>query len=211
MNDNEVLQTYIELVPFLSKVLGEGTEIVVHDVTHPKRSLVAIANPLSGRVLGSPMTDLGKEIMERGLHTKEDFIANYDGSAKNINFVSSTYFIKNEGRLIGMMCCNRNASASKELVNNLLSFLEQHNLDIPNNSEYHENLDSKVEDYVETRIAQAIGLSGVAPERLKAKEKASIVQKLNDNGVLKIKGAVEETAKQLYVSIPTIYRYLKKK
>lgn len=210
MKDCEILKTYIDLVPFLSKVLGDGTEVVVHDVTHPKRSLVAISNPLSGRTLGSPMTDLGKEIMERGLHTKEDFIANYDGSAKNINFLSSTYFIKNEGKLIGMLCFNRNVSSSREIVGSLLSFLEQHNLAIQDKSAYHENLDTKVEDFVETRIAQMIALSGVAPERLNAKEKANIVKKLEANGILKIKGAVEESAKQLYVSIPTIYRYLKK-
>lgn len=210
MKDNEVLQAYIDLVPFLSKVLGDGTEVVVHDVTHPKRSLVAIANPLSGRALGGPMTDLAKEIVERGLHTKENFIANYDGSAKNINFLSSTYFIKNEGRLIGMLCFNRNVSASREMIGGLISFLEHHNLAVPDRTAYHENLDSKVEDYVETRIAQIIGLSGVDPERLNAKEKALIVKKLNENGVLKIKGAVEEASKQLFVSIPTIYRYLKK-
>ena len=42
---------------------------------------------------------------------------------------------------------------------------------VPDQSPYHENLDSKVEDYVETRIAQTIALSGVSADRLNTKEK----------------------------------------
>ena len=210
MEDKEILQKYIELVPFLNKILGEGTEIAVHDVTNPNRSLIAIANPLSGRELGSPMTELAKQIVVRGLHTEEDFIANYDGSAKGMNFLSSTYFIKNEDRLIGLLCINRNTSASREFMNAFHSFLLEHNLSVPDKSDYHEDLDTKIEDFVESRIAQTISLSGFTSERLKPKEKVQIVKKLNDLGILKIKGAVEETAKQLGVSIPTIYRYLKK-
>lgn len=210
MEDKEILQKYIELVPFLNKILGNGTEIAVHDVTHPNRSLIAIANPLSGRELGSPMTELAKDIIEQSFHTKEDFIANYNGSAKGVKFLSSTYFIKNEDRLIGLLCINRSTSSSVEFFNALHNFLNENNLSSPEQSDYHENLDTKVEDFVESRIAQAISLSGFTSERLKPKEKIQIVKRLNDLGILKIKGAVEEASKQLGVSIPTIYRYLKK-
>lgn len=210
MEDREILQKYIELVPFLNKILGEGTEIALHDVTHPNRSLIAIANPLSGRELGSPMTELAKDIVDQSFHTKEDFIANYNGSAKGVNFLSSTYFIKNEDRLIGLLCINRSTSSAVDLFNALHHFLTTNNLSSPEQSDYHENLDTKVEDFVESRIAQTISLSGFTSERLKPKEKIQIVQRLNDLGILKIKGAVEEASKQLGVSIPTIYRYLKK-
>ena len=41
-------------------------------------------------------------------------------------------------------------------------------------------------------------------------EKVRIVHKLNDEGLLNVKGAVTEIAEQLSVSIPTVYRYLNK-
>lgn len=210
MTDKEVLQKYIDLVPFLSKILGDGSEVIVHDVSRPKSSMVAISNSLSGRKVGSPMTDLAKAMVEMGLHTEEDYIANYDGNAKDVNFISSTYFIKNNNKLIGMLCINKSISKSRELVGAMLNFFQEHNLSAPEQDSFHENLDTKVEDFVESRVAQTIALSGIAPDRLNAKEKAHIVKKLDENGVLKIKGAIEETAKQLSVSVPTIYRYLKK-
>lgn len=210
MTDQEILQRYIDLAPFLSKILGDGTEVVIHDVNHPKRSLVAIENSLSGRKLGSPITQFAKDLVDKGMHTSEDYVANYNGSAKGINFLSSTYFIKNNKKLIGLLCINKNISSSKELEKNLMFFLEQNNLTMPNNDAYHEDLDVKVEDYVESRIAQAISINGFPGERLTVEEKKKIVNRLQETGILKIKGSIEETAKQLHVSIPTIYRYLKK-
>lgn len=210
MTDKELLQRYIDLAPFLSKILGEGTEVVIHDVNHPKRSLVAIENSLSGRKLGSPITAFAKELVEKGTHTSEDFVANYNGSAKGLNFLSSTYFIKNNKKLIGLLCINKNISASKEIENNLIKFLNLNNLAVPSPTTYHEELETKVEDFIESRIAQTISLTGVEAERLSIEEKKNIVNRLNDMGLLKVKGAIEETAKQLFVSVPTIYRYIKK-
>lgn len=210
MTDKELLQRYIDLAPFLSKILGEGTEVVIHDVNHPKRSLVAIENSLSGRKLGSPITAFAKELVEKGTHTSEDFVANYNGSAKGLNFLSSTYFIKNNKKLIGLLCINKNISASKEIENNLIKFLNLNNLAVPSPTTYHEELETKVEDFIESRIAQTISLTGVEAERLTMEEKKKIVNRLNDMGLLKVKGAIEETAKQLFVSVPTIYRYIKK-
>jgi len=42
------------------------------------------------------------------------------------------------------------------------------------------------------------------------KEKISIVHRLDEVGLLSVKGAIGEIAEQLHVSIPTVYRYLSK-
>ena len=101
MTDQEMLQIYTGLVPFLAGVCGPGCEIVVHDVTDPEHSLIAIENSLSGRQVGDPLTDLSRELQEKGAYTSAAYIGNYEGKSKGKNFLSSTYFIKNEGRLIG--------------------------------------------------------------------------------------------------------------
>jgi predicted transcriptional regulator YheO len=42
-------------------------------------------------------------------------------------------------------------------------------------------------------------------------EKINIVKQLNEQGILTMKGAVSEIARQLFVSEPTVYRYLNHK
>ena len=210
MTDQEVLQTYIGLVPFLAKVCGPGCEIVVHDVTDPEHSLVAIENSISGRELGNPMTDLARELADKSAYTDADFLANYSGRSKGCDFLSSTYFIKNEGRLIGLLCVNKDVTTIKQMCSTLHSVLDHFNLASPQESEYSENLDNPVENIMHARITEVIAQSGISPSRMSMAEKVRIVHRLNESGVLSMKGAVAEVASQLAISVPTVYRYMNK-
>ena len=68
MTDQELLKCYTDFVPFLAAVCGPGCEIVIHDVTNPEQSIIAIGNGISGRELGDPMTDLARELQEKGTY-----------------------------------------------------------------------------------------------------------------------------------------------
>ena len=210
MTDQEMLQIYTGLVPFLAGVCGPGCEIVVHDVTDPEHSLIAIENSLSGRQVGDPLTDLSRELQEKGAYTSAAYIGNYEGKSKGRNFLSSTYFIKNEGRLIGLLCINKDMESLQNVNAALHSLLSTFNLYEAPKSKYRENLDTQMVNLLQNRVAQVIAESGVATNRLSLQEKVRIVHKLNDEGLLNVKGAVTEIAEQLSVSIPTVYRYLNK-
>ncbi len=208
MTDVEVLKMYVSLVPFLSEVCGPGTEIVVHDISRPDHSLIAIGNNISGRQIGNPLTDLAKEISDNSAYTEADYLANYSGYSKGRNFLSSTYYIKNEGRLIGLLCVNKDMTLVDEANGAIRALLEKFNLTAPVNSEISEELENPVTDIMRTRIAEVIAQSGVAPSRMSRMEKVRVVHQLNDSGVMMLRGAVAEIAKQLHVSIPSVYRYL---
>lgn len=210
MTDQEALQIYIGLVPFLAEVCGVGAEIVVHDVTDPEHSLVAIENAISGREIGNPLTDLAREVAQKSAYTDADYLANYSGRTKNGQFLSSTYFVKNEGRLIGLLCINKDVGSIHQMTNTLNHLMEQFNLIIPHESALSENLDSPVESIMHSRIADVINQSGVAPSRMSMDEKIAVVHRLNESGVMSIKGAVAEVASQLSISVPTVYRYMNK-
>ena len=188
MSDHDVLKIYTALLPFLGKVLGSGCELCVHDISSPEKSIIAIENSATGRQIGHPMTDLANEMMEKGLYTDTDSVLNYEGSSKGKPFLSSTYFIKNENRLIGLLCVTA-----------------------PENSEYTETLDSPVSDILPHLVADAIAQTNVLPERMTLKERVALVQRLNDQSILSMKGAVKEIAFQLGISEPTVYRYLNRK
>lgn len=210
MTDHEALQIYIGLVPFLAKVCGVGAEIVVHDMTDPEHSLVAIENAISGREIGNPLTDLAREVAEKSAYTDADYLANYSGRTKNGQFLSSTYFVKNEGRLIGLLCINKDIGSVHQMTCTLNHLMEQFNLIIPHESALSENLESPVENIMHTRITEVINQSGVAPSRMSMDEKIAVVHRLNESGVMSIKGAVAEVASQLSISVPTVYRYMNK-
>ena len=210
MTDRELLQIYIGMVPFLAEVCGPGCEVVVHDVTDPEHSLISIRNSVSGRSVGDPMTYLPREIQKKGSYTDAEYLANYSGKSKEGEFLSSTYYIKNEGRLIGLLCINKDLSLVKEASRTLQGLLEQFNLSVAGPSDYVENLDNPMTSMMHSRIAEIIAESGVTPARMSLREKVRVVHRMNDEGVMMMKGAVAEIAAQLQVSVPTVYRYLNK-
>lgn len=210
MTDAEVLQRYIDFVPFLGKVLGEGVEIIVHDASDLDHSLVAICNGISGREIGNPITNLARELIHRNAHTDADFLANYMGQSMNGEFLSSTYFIKNEGRLIGLLCINKDLLSIRATAASFQNFLENFNLVPPQETEFSENLDNPLTSVMQNKIADIITQSGSTPDKMSLQEKVRLVHKMNDAGILMMKGAVQEIANQLGVSVPTVYRYLNK-
>lgn len=209
MNNEDVLKKYKEIMPFLSELLGPGCEIVLHDVTNKKKSIIAISNPLSGRKVGDPLTDLAEKILQQGLLSDSNYIANYSGKSKGVDFLSSTFLIKNEGKPIGMLCVNKDVEYVHDMYANFLQLLKKYNIYTPEDIPFTENLDNSTESYIRRSINQAIKISGLAPERMTVPEKKEILASLKASGVLELRGAIKEVASSLYVSVPTIYRYLK--
>ncbi len=210
MTDQEVLQLYINIAPFLAEVCGPGCEIVIHDTKEPEHSLAAIYNNVSDREIGNPLTDLAKDIIAKGSYQNADYLANYTGRNKQGEFLSSTYFIKNEGRLIGLLCINKAMTAVQNLNHAVANLLELFHLSGCEETEYSESLDKPMASLMRERIQEIIAESGIPPARMSIQEKVRIVRRMDDEGILKVKGSVSEIAAQLLVSVPTVYRYLNK-
>ena len=210
MDDRKILEMHIPLVDFLSNVLGSGCEVILHDVSNPTHSVIAISGTVTERVVGDPMTDLACEIMEREVGSDEHYLANYQGQFKSKQLLSSTYYIKNGNKLIGMLCINRDVSAAKNLEASMQNFMEQYNFLSEADETITEHFDRPVSDMMNDLIEKVISEIGASPERMTIDEKIEVVRKLNEQGVLTMKGSVGEIAKQLMISEPTVYRYLRR-
>lgn len=211
MSDNEILQNYVNLLPFLGKVLGASCELCIHDTRKPDNSIIAIENSATERQIGHPMTDLAHTMMEKGLYMDTDSVLNYEGNSKGRPFLSSTYFIKNEKRLIGLLCINKDMSAANNALTAFQNLFSAFNLTTPDNSEFTETLEGPVSDLLPNLVSDAISQTNILPERMTLKERVALVQGLNEQGILSMKGAVKEIAAQLNISEPTVYRYLNRK
>lgn len=210
MTNEEIFERYIPLVKFISQLCGPACEVVLHNIENPNNSVLAIENGYhSNRTIGSPLTDLGKQFIEQKVYEDNDFISNYDGSSKGKQFICSTYFIKNQGKLIGLLCINRDLNAVSQLEDALAFVRQQFNF-VNQTPEYKETFATSANSFLIEQISQEIKQAGIQVRRMSIQEKVEVVKKLKAKGILTIKGAVSEVAKQLDVSEPTIYRYISK-
>ena len=104
--------------------------------------------------------DLARELQEKGTYADTESLLNYKGKTKSGEFLSSTYFIKNEGRLIGMLCVNKELAAAQELNLALRALLDRFNLSAPPEDSPSEDLSSPLESVMHSRIAEIISREG---------------------------------------------------
>lgn len=216
MTNKQKLSKYIPIVDFIADICGPKYEVVLHNICNPENSIVAIRNGnLSGREVGSSMTDLALKIIKQKDYLSKDFISNYDGFGKNgRKFLSSTYFIKNdENELIGMLCINNDVSDIINFKNDLSELLNRFSFLTENKEEhqYKEHIENSVVSLANSIIHRTINKLNIPPERMSIEEKVKIVHELNDNGIFLLKGAAADVANELKISETTIYRYLNKK
>lgn len=203
---NEFLP-YVKLVEFFGNILGNNSEVVLHDVTDLNNSIVAIKNShISGRKVGGPATDLVLKILNDPQYNKLDYLCGYQGELKDNKILkSSTFFIRdNNDKIIGMLCVNTDCSdlvRARDTLNNLI--------EVGNSSEkISERLNLSAEEIVQKYITGYSDSTGISIDDMTQKEKREIVKNLYENGTFKLKGTVTQTALLLKVSEPTVYRYL---
>ncbi len=206
------LKYYITLVDFLGKALGNRCEIVLHDLTIPEKSIVAIANgELSGRKVGGPVTDFLLKILKKGKQDHVSFIANYKGKTGNKICRSSSYFIHNKkGKIVGVLCINVDITffielkkiVDKELI--LSNDVNEKSL----SNDVLENLEGTVDDLIENMINSHMEQYTNMRHKLSIDDRLQLVRDLYNDGFFLLRGGVNALAEKFKVSEPTVYRYL---
>lgn len=210
--ENRVLDKYKVIVEFLAEVLGENCEVVLHDVNDFENSIIAIENGhISGRKVNDSLTDLALNVLKDQEKLENDYLTNYTGKTYDgKELKSSTYFIKDQGEVKGMLCINIDVSKYIEARDLLNSFIgnDQNIEEKDNEQEFSEKFTSSIEELIDSMIENSIGNSSIPPARMTADEKKEITNKLDDKGVFLLKNSVSKVAKKLHTSEATIYRYL---
>ena len=213
MSNYACLERYIPLVEFMGKICGKSYEIILHDVSTPERSVIAACNEhLSGRRIGDPMTELAKELLRTGVYQEHDYVANYEGRTRGgKRFVSSTYFIKEKGHLVGLICVNHDVEDILVLSEHLSNLL--HYFSLPQEEEssaYTENLDDSIPELSSNLIHSTILGYGIPSDAMHTADKLEILRSLEAQGVFHTKGSIGQVARELHISEPTVYRYLRR-
>ena len=213
----DTMNEYKNLVEFLGRVLPKNCEIALQDIRSGKNCITAIANGhISGRKEGSPLTNLALKFINEETWKYNDFITDYTGCTKEKKRLrSSTYFIKENGRLLGMLCINIDDSSYLEISRMLFALggIPQEPVDSEEAETVKDSRNMEPESFYEDITEMVIdeyfsGKSHVPSDRLNQSEKMDIVRLLEEKGVFMVKGAVGKVAKRLSMSDASMYRYL---
>ncbi len=217
MPPSVAVQQFIPLVTFLGTFLGKDCEVVLHDISRPDKSVVAIANShISGRRVGSPITDMALQLIQAGVWKQKSFITRYKTQTRNGHpLYSATYFICEDGDILaGMLCLNMDTSSLLQAQALIERTIQRGRLEEPRPEQEHssmlETFAESLEDLTTSITRQVITSNPISPERMTPEEKMAIVRTLHDKGVFLLKGAVADVARHLFTSEATIYRYLQR-
>lgn len=215
-NASEYLKRYIPLVDFIAEVTGKNSEVVLHDLIDLDTSVIAIRNNyITNREVGAPATDFVLRMIKENKNADRDYIVNYRGINKKDKKTlrSSSFFIRHEGDLIGMICVNTDEAIIDELqqavdaIVNLYTRNEKAT-EHPEHPDEPEVFTSSIEEMAENVVLDMTTKRGVGVEYLKQDDKIEAIETLHEHGFFLLKGAVPEISTALKISEPTAYRYL---
>ena len=224
----QMLLQYTRIVEFLGQALGPDYEIVLHEILPEQSRVAAIANgDISGRSVGAPITNAALRMIIQKQYEANDYNINYTGQLANGKTIrASTMFIKDGGKLVGLLCINFDDSRFHEISDSLLrlvhpdDFVHRHYFpsDAPAKQpmqpqhsaaqpaeHFQSDMNGLMEDLFETVTKDA----GVPLRRLTQAERAEIVAKLYEQGMYELRGAVQFTVEKLGCSQASVYRYIK--
>lgn len=211
---NPILLSFAPIVKGIAKTFGKDCEVLLHDTSKLESSVIMIENGhVTGRKIGSPMTDLGLYFLKSDLFKDNDFIANYQTESKfGKKLKSTTIFIRdNKRKIIGFLCINYTLDHLIEIRKKIDDFCEV-NKDVDknvfNNKENEEFFADNLDDLLEKIFIKAQEKLGKPIGKMKKDDKLELVRYLQKKGIFLVKGNIDKIANKLNVSRYTIYNYL---
>ena len=218
---NPLLQQYMKLTEFLGLALGPDYEVALHDLTNRDRSIIAIVNNhISGREIGAPLTNMALGILRDRSYETSDYCLQYHGiSVNGKDLRSNTFFIKQDGRLIGLLCINFDDSRYRDISDRILGLChpdlfvanvlpQPGAVQAPEDRPDPESFRNSAEAVTIDAINRELDRMGVVPERLTPEERLKVIAVLEAGGTFLLKGAVKCAATSLHCSQASVYRYL---
>jgi predicted transcriptional regulator YheO len=202
-----IIQQVAGLVDDLAKALGPGFEVIVHDLSRPESSIVAIAGGITGRKVGAPVTDLVLRLLRAG--RTDQSVLNYETKTANGKLLrSSTIFIRDEsGNAVGCLCVNHDITnwiVTRSVVSRMCE--TQDPLDFE--AKPDETFATNVSELFDAALEKSVSATGKPASLLDRNDRIAVVGKLDEQGIFQIRGAVPHIACALGVSRFTVYNYL---
>jgi predicted transcriptional regulator YheO len=225
------VDSLIELVRPLGKVLPTNCEIVLHDLRKLPQSIVAIAGDLTGRTVGGlatdnlvqdPATSLLFEQIARGLAA--DLVSYEIKTSDSRRIQSATTIIRDlQGAPVVVVCINTElenpgeathygsgslhtgvAGAAAHRPANEIKYLGAE----PSSGSNDDVVVRDMSEMASALLGQAIAAEGIPVSMMKKRHKVRVVARLHAGGMFQLRDAMDLVAQALDVSKFSIYNYL---
>ncbi len=201
-----VVSLFEPVVDAIAETLGKNCEVVLHDLTDLKHSIIKIANgDITGRKVGDPITDLGLK-MVKSHSPRKNLCPSYLTKTKDGRRLKSNSVLIHDtkGKIVGALCINLDLSAYHYALDVL-----QQMCNIPSSGqELQETFENDVEKMLDNIIENVVAKKERSAMRIGPSEKLELIRELESRGVFLIKGAVKKVADTLRISSVSVYKYL---
>lgn len=218
---DEFLGNLSLVVDAIGNIFGRHCEVVLHDLRHPERSVVAIANgEVTGRKIGSPLIaaplqDIGIKAILENANLSSEIISNYVSHTRDGRTLKSTsvIFRDSKGKAKAGLCINLDltdfSNASKLLGAICVEHQKPESGKVAVDREKDRSPSDDMTLTVKSVIDDAISSIPVPLHLAEKSHKMDALTIMHDRGLFLIKGGIEYAAGALDVSRFTIYNYLK--
>lgn len=207
--ERAILQSYIPVVEGLGHYLGEGYEIILHNLESLEHSVMQIVNGhYSGRKIGSPITDFALAMLKQIEQTEDhSAITYFNQNANGTLLKSATIPIPGKkNKIIGMICINFYMNVPFSTLLSQFVPPAAGSLAAQNQTEtFTEDVDDLIAGAL-SDVKDAILNNPAIPVQNKNKE---IVTVLYQRGIFNLKDAVIKVAALLNISKNTVYMHIR--
>ncbi len=203
--DHSLLNQIETIAKGLSDTFSPFCEVVVHDLTHPEHSILAIHNNLSGREVGEPTTEMGLARI-----ASPDFpsvVANYANQFADGRPVKSTSIgIKDtSGQYVAALCLNIDMTLFRGMQSALAQFTAVDSAPV------EEHLEPSGLETIRQRIDRFAAQRATTARALSPDDRKAVMQALRSEGLLELRKSMDTVAQHLGISRATAYLYARQK
>jgi predicted transcriptional regulator YheO len=209
-NDEQIIESMKNVVKGLTALLGSDSEVVLHSLKDINHSIVAIENGhVTGRVVGSALTDAGKKIINEVNINKKTFIGPYRSISPSGKILRSvTIPIKNSEEIIGFLCINMEIGKFLQLEE-FAKIFSTFSTEKIGNGKLKKTGNIQLEE-LRNKIFEDVLLKNGAKGEIPSKERNKfIIEELYRYDFFKIKDSIDFVAQKLGISIFTVYNHLR--
>lgn len=208
-NDKTILKSFENMIDGLGTYLGEGYELVLLSLENLETSVVKIINgSLSGRKVGSPITDLTLQLLGQIENNESHPSYCYFNKSKNGALIRSTTIpITGENNhIIGLICVNfyTDTAFSSFLSQFIPNVRELAMINAPSET-FSENIDELILNSI--NIAKDMILPDASISSVNKNKE--IVSLLYQKGIFNLKDSVVKVAELLNISKNTVYMHIR--
>ncbi|MFC5707793.1 helix-turn-helix transcriptional regulator [Aeromonas eucrenophila] len=203
--DFEILKAMEIIVDGIAAMYGQHTEVLLHSLDARNPSIIKIANGhITGRSVGAPITNLAMMKIKSGQDVSSPYMTK---CATGKTLRSLTTVIRNgEHQAIGLLCINSDMDAPLQSVLRTMMPECMHQHEPSATPEvFARNIDEALSGTIDSISAEVRGNEAVPPSQ----KTRVMVNQLHELGIFELKDSAQIAARQLGISVHSIYRYLR--